>query len=382
MLSEKLEKLGFVKTEKNTDIDISIINTCTVTDASDRKTRKTINKYRKKSKFLVVMGCYVDINGTVETADLSIKNIDKDIADELILKLTNTSANVFHFGSERKKTRAFLKIQDGCNEFCSYCIIPYARGRIKSVKKELVIEDIKDLVKRNYKEIVLTGIHLSSYGKDYLYSLETLLRTISDSGIDVRIRLGSLESSIINEKFMGTLKKIKGFCPHFHLSLQSGSDFVLKKMHRKYTTDDFYKRVELIREYFKEAAITTDIICGFPLEEEKHFDESIAFVKKVKFSDIHAFSYSARTGTISSRYKDLDMSEKRERTNRMIEVAEQLKSDYLNSFIGKELEVLFEKKDGLTRYYQRVETKEPREKNSIENIKIKSVYQGKLRDWR
>ncbi len=217
MLSEKLEKLGFVKTQKEDDIDISIINTCTVTDASDKKTRKTINKYRKKSKYLVVMGCYVDINGDVESADLSIKNSDKEVAHHRILRLANIPKNTFHFHTENVKTRAFLKIQDGCNEFCSYCIIPYARGRIRSIKKECIIDDIENLIKRNYKEIVLTGIHLSSYGKDYLYTLESLLKEMGKKGIDVRIRLGSLESTIINESFMNTLKGLKGFCPHFHL---------------------------------------------------------------------------------------------------------------------------------------------------------------------
>jgi threonylcarbamoyladenosine tRNA methylthiotransferase MtaB len=250
-----------------------------------------------------------------------------------------------------EKTRAFIKIQDGCNRFCSYCIIPYVRGRVRSRKEEDILTEISELVKKGYKEFVLTGIHISSYGTD-LHSekndtermpLEDLILRVGQiEGIE-RIRLGSLEPRIITEEFVQAIYSVKQFCPHFHLSLQSGSDTVLKRMNRKYSAEEFYERVLLLRKYFDHPAFTTDVIVGFPGETENEFEETKEFVKKIGFSHIHVFKYSKRAGTKAAVMPDQILEEiKNHRSNELIAVSDSMSQEYKASFMGKIEKILIE----------------------------------------
>ncbi len=240
------------------------------------------------------------------------------------------------------RTRSYVKVQDGCNNFCSYCLIPYLRGRSRSRRIESVVAECERVASSG--EIVLTGINLSAYGLDVASSLTELIGSLGN--IDARIRLGSLEVNVINEEFLSALKGLKHFCPQFHLSLQSGSDSVLKKMNRHYTTDEFYEKVRLIRETFEDAAITTDVICGFPTESEEEFRESLAFAEKVGFADMHVFAYSSRKGTKASRLEQLTNEEKHLRVERMERVKKKSKGNYLVSKIGSFVSVLVEESDG------------------------------------
>ena len=271
------------------------------------------------------------------------------------------------------RTRAFLKIQDGCNRFCSYCLIPYVRGRSRSRKIESVIKECEE-VSKTTKEIVLTGIDVSMYGIDINTNIVELLKSLSH--IDCRIRFGSLECSIITEEFLQACKNLKAFCPQFHLSLQSGDDSVLKKMNRKYTTNEYYEKVELIRSYFEDAAITTDLIVAFPTETNEQFENTLSFMKKVSFSSVHIFPYSKREGTVAAKYKQIDGIESKRRWQKANEVENECKINYLNSMLGKELEVLIEEKvgdyfEGYSRQYIRVKIKNANENEILKCRAIK-----------
>ena len=344
--------------------DVYIINTCSVTNMADHKSRQMLRRARKMNPDAVVVavGCYVqaDPQKAVEDtgADLVIgNNRKKDLLQILHDFMEGRGHNaVINIGDEREyeelelgtimdHTRAYIKVQDGCNQFCSYCIIPYTRGRIRSRKPEDVVQEIKRLAKEGIKEVVLTGIHLSSYGKDWgeENGLLHLIEKIHDNDGIERIRLGSLEPRIITDEFTERLGKLDKICPHFHLSLQSGCDTVLKRMNRHYTTGEYLKGCERLRTVFKNPAITTDVIVGFPGETEEEFEQTKEFLKKVRFYEMHIFKYSPRKGTRAAVMPEqIPESVKTERSNCLLQMEKELSEEYRKSFIGKEMKILLE----------------------------------------
>jgi threonylcarbamoyladenosine tRNA methylthiotransferase MtaB len=343
--------------------DIYIINTCTVTNIADKKSRQMLSKARSMNEdgVIVAVGCYAQIAEEElkknENIDLIIGNTNKDKVVNIVENYitNNTKTNSIVDMSENKeyeelwiskindKTRAYIKIQDGCNQFCSYCIIPYTRGRIRSRKSNNILKEVNNIVSNGYKEIVLTGIHLASYGKGTNYLLIDLLEDLNCINGLERIRLGSLEPNIITEQFLNRLIKLDKVCPHFHLSLQSGCDETLMRMNRKYTTTEYYNKVEMLRNYYINPSITTDIIVGFPGETEEEFDNTLNFVKKVAFSNIHIFKYSVRRGTRAANMKNQVESKTKSIRSKKLEKINKINYDnYINSYIGKTIDILFE----------------------------------------
>ena len=393
-MQQLMESAGYKCVEFTKRADVYIINTCSVTNIADRKSRQMLHRARKMNEDAIVVaaGCYVESAKNKIDEDLSIdiivgnnnKNDIVNIINEYLQdKIKNkfiidinkeTEYEEFNISKINDHTRAFIKVQDGCNQFCSYCIIPFTRGRVRSRKMENIIDEVKSLSASGYKEIVLTGIHLSSYGVDFLdesynkrmekltqteesdeefvtkNELLCLIENIANiEGIE-RVRIGSLEPRIIQENFIKSLSKIDKFCPHFHLSLQSGCDKTLKSMNRKYTADEFYEGVKLIRKYFASPAITTDIIVGFPGETKKDFEESKTFVEKVKFYETHIFPYSIREGTKAANMPQVDGNEKVQRANILNEINLKNQKEFRALRIGKEDELLCEEifiKDGI-----------------------------------
>lgn len=329
--------------------DIYIINTCSVTNIADRKSRQMIHKAKKLNPEAVVAaaGCYVESAGDNidEDVDIVIGNNEKSHLIEILneyfehmdkeksVDIGNvTGFDELNIDSPLEHTRAYVKIQDGCNRFCSYCIIPYVRGRIRSRKPDDVMAEIKRVAASGCKEVVLTGIHLSSYGLDFKDSTVKLIDVIEAvnriEGIE-RIRLGSLEPLIVTEEFVRRLAKCKKICPHFHLSLQSGCDETLKRMNRRYNVDEYYKGVELLREYFPDAAVTTDVIVGFPGETEEEFNITKKYLEKVCFYEMHVFKYSRRKGTAADKMPDqIPENIKSERSTELLELNEILSNGY------------------------------------------------------
>ncbi|WP_027209205.1 tRNA (N(6)-L-threonylcarbamoyladenosine(37)-C(2))-methylthiotransferase MtaB [Butyrivibrio hungatei] len=371
VMAQKIKEAGGIIVPFGEKADIYIINTCTVTNIADRKSRQMLHKAKKENpdSVVVAVGCYVEtgIEGVkkdecidlavgnnkkseiVEILDefLEIKNEtdDKTLGGTSIIDINKTSEYEDMTLSELPgRTRAYIKIQDGCNQFCTYCVIPYARGRIRSRDMEEILSEIKGLVQKGCKEVVLTGIHISSYGVDKGQSaVIDLVEKINDiEGLE-RVRLSSLEPRIItkeNAKRLGALNKL---CPHFHLSLQSGSDSVLKRMNRHYTAADFKNGVEYLREVFGDPAITTDIIVGFPGETEEEFEECRKFVEDINFYEIHVFKYSPRKGTVAAGMKEqLTDRQKSERSDVLLDLTKAQSKSYREGFIGKELSVLWE----------------------------------------
>lgn len=352
--------------------DVYVVNTCTVTNIADRKSRQMLHQARKRNPeaIIVAVGCYVQAKEEELLKDSSIdlvvgnnrkseivklvENCRADINENKIVLDINDQKEYEELSiiSTMEKTRAFIKIQDGCNRFCSYCIIPYVRGRVRSRNEQDILDEINKLAKMGYKEFVLTGIHISSYGTDRLSDnddiytkmpLASLIKAIGQiPGIE-RIRLGSLEPRIITEDFVKEIADVKQFCPHFHLSLQSGSNTVLKRMNRKYTAEEYYERVQLLKKYFENPAFTTDVIVGFPGETEDEFNETIDFVKKIGFSHIHVFKYSKRAGTVAARMEgQIPEDIKQKRSNELISVAREMSKDYKALFLGKIEKILVE----------------------------------------
>ncbi|MDF2676753.1 MAG: MiaB-like tRNA modifying enzyme [Bacillota bacterium] len=416
-MTELLEQEGIKVVQENTNADIYIINTCAVTKESERKSRQFINKAKRlnPNALVVAVGCSVQLNSdkiNKETSvDITIGTKHKGEIGRLIKeKLKNNNNNNNNFvdtdmdiieqfsGKENfeelkistvhDKTRANIKIQDGCSQFCSYCIIPYVRGPIRSRNHNDIIEEVKKLAANGYKEIVLNGIHISSYGKDQEIE-NALIKLIEDinliEGIK-RIRLGSLEPKIITEDFVSRISKMDKFCHQFHLSLQSGSDSVLNRMNRKYTTQEYRTNVKLIRKYMPESGITTDIIVGFPGETEEEFKETYEFVKEIRFSRIHVFKYSVREGTTAAKMTDqVNDSIKHDRSQILIELANKISNEFMNNFINKNMEVLIETEknnnlfEGYTSNYLKVLIKSDKNiKNEIINVSIKDVHDDYL----
>ena len=362
-----LEEAGYEIVPFTQKADVYVINTCSVTNMADRKSRQMLHKAKKNNpdSIVVAAGCYVQTSEKEVLNDLSVDIVignDRKhdlvrLLDEYSLDSVNDTVDDINDGKHdfeelfidqtKEHTRAFIKVQDGCNQFCSYCIIPYARGRVRSRRFENVIAEVERLAANGFKEVVLTGIHLSSYGVDFEEAtglLELIQAVNAVKGIE-RIRLGSLEPKIVTEHFASELSKLDKICPHFHLSLQSGCDATLKRMNRKYTTKEYERGCELLRKYFVHPAITTDVIVGFPGETEEEFEQTKAYLEHIHFYEMHIFKYSKRKGTRAAVMPDqIDEQVKAARSEKLIALGHDMSKEFRKFYIGKNEEVLFEEK--------------------------------------
>mgnify|MGYP000572951954 CR=1 FL=1 len=366
-MQEMLEHAGYEIVPFQEGADIYVINTCTVTNIADRKSRQMLHRARKMNPDAVVVaaGCYVQAQAEKQVIDPCIdivlgNNKKQDLLTALqayeeahgdlreVIDINHTKEyENLHLTKQGEHTRAYIKVQDGCNQFCSYCIIPYARGRVRSRAKEDVVAEVTDLAKNGYQEVVLTGIHLSSYGIDFENedNLLSLIRAVHKIEGIKRIRLGSLEPRIITEEFVQAIAALPKMCPHFHLSLQSGCNETLKRMNRRYTSEEFYEKCEILRKYFEKPALTTDVIVGFPQETEEEFETTYEFLKKICFYETHIFKYSKREGTKAAVMQgQIPEQIKAKRSARLIELGEKNRRAYEESFLGKTVEVLVEEK--------------------------------------
>lgn len=356
-LMKGLSARGYEVSDKLEYADLYIVNTCAVTHEAEKKSRQTASRIKKlnPNAKIIFTGCAAEKNpeaflvkskGALVTGVFGKNKILEHLDDEGV---EIAPASCEYENMETAKTlraRAFIKVQDGCDNFCSYCIIPYLRGRSRSRDPRAVYEEIKALAPA---EAVLGGINLTSYNYEGI-RLTGLIRELSS--LDTRIRLGSLEVGVIDDEFLTATKELKNFAPHFHLSLQSGSDETLKKMNRKYTAAEFLDKVALIRKYYLDAGLTTDIIAGFPTETEKNFAETLAFVDKAGFTDIHPFTFSPRSGTAAFKMKDLPFAVKKERTERLVAKKAELKAAFVEKSLGKTFDLLAEEfKNGFTEGY-------------------------------
>ena len=367
-LIELFEQEGYETVSADEPTDVFMINTCTVTSMSDRKSRQMIRRARKLNPQAVVAvtGCYAQLSpdkiqqiegvqvvaGTNNRHQLvdAVQAVRPDQESPILLVKPHETGEVFEslsVNTTREMTRAYVKIQDGCNQFCSYCIIPYARGAIRSRPQDEAVNEVKRLVAKGFQEVVLTGIHLASYGKEWQQPLAliSLMESLdSISGLK-RLRLGSLEPTLMQKDVVERIMTLNTLCHHFHLSLQSGCDKTLKAMNRRYTTEDYREAVENIRRRAPQAAITTDVIVGFPGETEEDFQHSIDFVQEIGFADVHVFRYSPREGTPAARYREqLSESVKNRRSDRLIQAVAFMKHQYLMKFYHQKVEVLVEQK--------------------------------------
>ena len=370
---EQFIKNGYEIKEFDEKADIYIINTCTVTNMADRKSRQMLRRVKdlNKNAIVVACGCYAQVGKEelekIEEIDLICGTNEKNKIVEYVEKELNKSESSdlkntivtdvmyqkefldFGITDYTEKTRAVIKVQDGCDRFCTYCIIPYARGHIRSRKIENVVEEIKEIAKKGIKEVVITGIHIASYGKDFKEKIELidLLEKVNEiDGIE-RIRLGSLEPTLITEEFVKRLTKLEKICDHFHLSLQSGCDETLKRMNRRYTTQQFRKVVKLLRNAYKNVSLTTDVIVGFPGETQEEFKKTYKFLQEINFYQMHIFKYSQRKGTKAAVMENqIDGKTKEERSNILIELSNKNQEAQNEKYIGKEMKVLFEEKEG------------------------------------
>lgn len=404
-----LEEAGYEIVPFTQKADVYVINTCSVTNMADRKSRQMLHKAKKNNpdSIVVAAGCYVQTSEKEVLNDLSVDIVignDRKhdlvrLLEEYSLDSVNDTVDDINDGKHdfeelfidqtKEHTRAFIKVQDGCNQFCSYCIIPYARGRVRSRRFENVIAEVERLAANGFKEVVLTGIHLSSYGVDFEEAtglLELIQAVNAVKGIE-RIRLGSLEPKIVTEHFASELSKLDKICPHFHLSLQSGCDATLKRMNRKYITKEYEKGCELLRKYFVHPAITTDVIVGFPGETEEEFEQTKAYLEHIHFYEMHIFKYSKRKGTRAAVMPDqIDEQIKAARSEKLIALGHDMSKEFRKFYIGKNEEVLFEEKAvigdkeyfvGYTKEYVKV-AKETDE--NLENQIVSGRISGMLTD--
>lgn len=365
-MQQMLEAAGYEIVPFDQKADVYVINTCSVTNIADRKSRQMLHRAKKQNPDSVVVaaGCYVQTAKEQaqadEAIDILIGNNKKhelpQMLEAFFAEKSGKKTEVVNIAEDKsyenltvsrtaEHTRAFIKVQDGCNQFCSYCIIPYARGRVRSRELSDVLREVEALAKNGYREVVLTGIHLSSYGVDINENLLHLIQEVHEiKGIE-RIRLGSLEPKIVTEEFARSLSQLPKVCPHFHLSLQSGCDATLKRMNRKYTCEEYAGGCELLRKYFEHPAITTDVIVGFPGETEEEFETTRAFLKKIEFFEIHIFKYSVRKGTKAAEMKEQVPEEiKAKRSDILFNDLAPMNHAFLEWYIGKEAEVLMEEK--------------------------------------
>lgn len=404
-----LEEAGYEIVPFTQKADVYVINTCSVTNMADRKSRQMLHKAKKNNpdSIVVAAGCYVQTSEKEVLNDLSVDIVignDRKhdlvrLLEEYSLDSVNDTVDDINDGKHdfeelfidqtKEHTRAFIKVQDGCNQFCSYCIIPYARGRVRSRRFENVIAEVERLAANGFKEVVLTGIHLSSYGVDFEEAtglLELIQAVNAVKGIE-RIRLGSLEPKIVTEHFASELSKLDKICPHFHLSLQSGCDATLKRMNRKYTTKEYERGCEILRKYFVHPAITTDVIVGFPGETEEEFEQTKAYLEHIHFYEMHIFKYSKRKGTRAAVMPDqIDEQIKAARSEKLIALGHDMSKEFRKFYIGKNEEVLFEEKAvigdkeyfvGYTKEYVKV-AKETAE--NLENQIVSGRISGMLTD--
>lgn len=404
-----LEEAGYEIVPFTQKADVYVINTCSVTNMADRKSRQMLHKAKKNNpdSIVVAAGCYVQTSEKEVLNDLSVDIVignDRKhdlvrLLDEYSLDSVNDTVDDINDGKHdfeelfidqtKEHTRAFIKVQDGCNQFCSYCIIPYARGRVRSRRFENVIAEVERLAANGFKEVVLTGIHLSSYGVDFEEAvglLELIQAVNAVKGIE-RIRLGSLEPKIVTEHFASELSKLDKICPHFHLSLQSGCDATLKRMNRKYTTKEYERGCELLRKYFVHPAITTDVIVGFPGETEEEFEQTKAYLEHIHFYEMHIFKYSKRKGTRAAVMPDqIDEQVKAARSEKLIALGHDMSKEFRKFYIGKNEEVLFEEKAvisdkeyfvGYTKEYVKVAKKTD---ENLENQIVSGRISGMLTD--
>ena len=372
--------------------DIYIVNTCSVTNQSDAKSRKEINRIIRENKdaIIVVMGCMIEAHKDYENDHVSIiiGNKDKSKVLELVEEYIKThnkkkllykdfddSFEDMFIENMESHTRAFVKIQDGCENFCTYCIIPYTRGRQRSKKPDVVLKEINTLVKNGYKEVVLTGIHTGHYGSDLETTFPELLKEIVGIKGLKRLRISSIEITELNDDFLSVLKENPIIVSHLHIPLQAGSDDVLKKMNRKYLTSYYQDKIKTIRSIRPDISITTDIIVGFPEETDENFQETLDFARKMEFAKIHVFPFSLREGTKAEELKEVPSNIKKERVKKLIQLSEELEIKYLEKFIGKNVEVLVEKCEnnlsiGHTGNYLRVLINEKIEPNTLVKVKI------------
>lgn len=404
-----LEEAGYEIVPFTQKADVYVINTCSVTNMADRKSRQMLHKAKKNNpdSIVVAAGCYVQTSEKEVLNDLSVDIVignDRKhdlvrLLEEYSLDSVNDTVDDINDGKHdfeelfidqtKEHTRAFIKVQDGCNQFCSYCIIPYARGRVRSRRFENVIAEVERLAANGFKEVVLTGIHLSSYGVDFEEAtglLELIQAVNAVKGIE-RIRLGSLEPKIVTEHFASELSKLDKICPHFHLSLQSGCDATLKRMNRKYTTKEYERGCELLRKYFVHPAITTDVIVGFPGETEEEFEQTKAYLEHIHFYEMHIFKYSKRKGTRAAVMPDqIDEQVKAARSEKLIALGHDMSKEFRKFYIGKNEEVLFEEKAvigdkeyfvGYTKEYVKVAKKTY---ENLENQIVSGRISGMLTD--
>jgi len=392
----ELEKNNYIIKDFNDICDIYIINTCTVTNSSDSKSGKIIRQAirRNPDACIVAMGCYIESHkdNIIDGIDIVLGNKDKSKIIELLDEYFKNNKHIEKIYNDRYlefedmeisnfpgRTRAFIKIQDGCDNFCSYCIIPFVRGSCRSKKLDMVIDEVKRLVSNGYKEIVLTGIHTGSYGRDLNISFHELLSNLIKIDGLKRLRISSIECTEIDDQILELLKNSKVIVDHLHMPIQSGSDEILKAMNRKYDLEYFENMIKKIRSIRKDIAITTDLIVGFPGETEELFLDTIETCRRIEFAKIHVFPYSDRNGTKASKMTNkVDESVKKERARRLIEVSKELEINYMNKFINKEVEVLIENSDdqysyGHTSNYLLVKIKGNYPHNEFINVKIKEI---------
>ena len=382
-MAQKSAEFGYEIVDFEQKADVYVVNTCSVTNIADRKSRQMLHKAKKTNpdSVVVAVGCFVQANpeevAKDEAIDLIVGNNkknelfeilkeyfdkkssennaiesgktgEKDLNGETIADVKSCEYEEMKITKSTEHSRVFVKIQDGCDRYCTYCIIPYVRGHIRSRKPEDVLSEIKEIAKNGYREVVITGIHLSSYGKDfdgtgkpsldYNDNADYLIKVLKDideiDGID-RIRIGSFEPMILSEDFVSKLSSVKKLCPHFHISLQSGCDSVLKRMNRHYDTEKFYEKTVLLRKYFPGCALTTDVIVGFPGESEEEFETTYKYLEKIRFFETHIFPYSRRKGTVADRMPDqLTMNEKKERVSKLLELDARLSKEFRESKLG------------------------------------------------
>lgn len=389
---------GYKIVENTEKADIYVINTCTVTNMADRKSRQMLRRVKEinQSAVIVVCGCYAQVAKTeleqIPEVDIILGINEKNKIVQIVEEYLASKNNIIEVADVSKqkefldfgdvtyteKNRAVIKVQDGCNMFCSYCLIPYARGRIRSRKIENVVSEIKKIAKQGIKEVVITGIHVASYGKDFENGnirLINLLEEINKIEGIARIRLSSLEPTIVDEEFAQRLSKLEKICDHFHLSLQSGCDATLKRMNRKYTTARYKEATEILRKFYPNANFTTDVIVGFPGETDEEFDQTYQFLKEIGFYKMHIFKYSPRKGTVAEKLPNqVDGNIKEERSKKLIELSNNMQNEKNSQYIGKTVKVLFEEYEneyykGHTTNYMVVKVKEKEQDGFIDNIK-------------
>ena len=401
-LSKALDALGYELVEDDI-CDVFILNSCSVTNESDKKSRQALGRNRRinPDNLSIIMGCYSQVSKDEllknKNVNIVYGNIDKmkvvDIINDHALKFgekTNAVSDISKYRvyenlpihSTGEKTRAFLKIQDGCDNFCTYCIIPYARGRVRSRDIETIKKETQYLKESGVKELVITGIEVASYGKDLDgYKLIDAIEAVAEVDKDMRIRLSSLEISVITDDFLERVSKIEHFCRHFHLSLQSGCDKILKLMNRKYTREVFKEKVKMIRKYFPDAGITSDVIVGFPNETDGDFRDTLDYVKDIKLSRIHVFPYSIRKNTKAALMNQVDPQTKNERAHLLRDVSEELEDEFFRSMVDKRERVLIEERSkgkfiGYTSNYIRAEI----DANENSDLKINQVVDVELKN--